>query len=234
MSLIQNFLDNQNVSLLREFSGPGHSLVAASPEMLEQLKNDWGWRIIPLPGIRHSSACVIEKEGGFGAECWARWDYRGYRKAFARYLRDYHPGYSSILNSNVDVDHLEPRYRFSKGDGYFVRLHLIDKRVNAAYGAGFEKNFYRVERQKTLHGAIHMSWLCFFKASGINPPSKSSGAVAWRLWARNQSKYFSWVTGEPAGDAYAGILAFLQLGYTGSYSGNRSQFNYDFVRDSYW
>jgi hypothetical protein len=184
-----------------------------------------------------SSACIVRKKGNFDPECWVRWDYRGYRKAFASFLCVCHPEFNSILSANVHVDHLEPRFRFLKEyikeDRYFVRLHLIKRSVNAAYGAGFEKIFYRAEREKSLDGAAHMSWLGFCKAYGILPPGKNVGTAAWHAWARNQARAFAQESGESAPNAYAGLLSVLQLGYTGYYSGGTSYFDFEAVRRDY-
>jgi hypothetical protein len=171
---VDGFLTKQNRALLRDFSESGLCLVAASPEKLKGMQRFWGWTVESLPGYLPSSACVVKKGGDFTPECWARWDYRGYRKAFASYLSVCYPEFNSILSANVHVDHLEPRFRFPKGDRYFVRLHLIKKNVNAAYGAGFEKNFYRAEREKPLHGAIHMSWLGFCRHTAFSHLEKMS------------------------------------------------------------
>jgi hypothetical protein len=178
--------------------------------------------------------CLCHKKGGnFDPECWASWNYRDYRKAFASYLSIYHPEFDSILNANVHVDHLEPRFRFTKGDRYFVRLHLLKRNVNSAYGAGFEKTFYRAERAKSLHGAIHMSWLAFCKAYGILPPGKNVGTAAWQAWARNQAREFAQESGESAPDAYGGLISVLQLGYTGYYSGESKHFDFEAMRRAY-
>lgn len=230
---VDGFLAKQNRALLRDFSESDLCLVAASPEKLKDMQRFWGWTVEPLPGCLPSSACVVKKGGNFEPECWVRWDYRKYRKAFASYLSVCHPEFKSILSANFHVDHLEPRFRFSKEDKYFVRLHLIERNVNTAYGAGFERKFYRAERAKPLQGAIHMSWLGFCKAYGILPPGKSVGTTAWQAWARNQAREFAQESGESAPDAYAGLLGVLQLGYTGYYSGEAQHFDFEAVRHAY-
>lgn len=226
---VDRFLTTQNHSLLRDFSESGLCLVAVSPEKLIDMQRFWGWTVEDLPRLLPSSAFVVRKGQGFDPECWARWNYRGYRKAFAKYLQVHHPEYASVLNANVQVDHLEPKYRFSTGDEYFVRLHLVRSNVNAAYGAGFERNFCKAERERDLHGAIHMSWLAYCKACGVIPPGKAAGASAWQSWAREHAKWFAAESGESAAQAYVGLLGVLQLGYTGHYSGNAKPFDMEEV-----
>lgn len=230
---VDDFLTKQNQTLLRDFSESGQCLVAVSPEKLKDMQRLWSWTVEQLPGCLPSSACIVKKGPNYEPECWARWDYGDYRKAFASYLSVCHPEFDSILSPNVHVDHLEPKFRFPKGDRYFVRLHLLKRSVNASYGAGFERNFYRAENKKALHGAIHMSWLAFCKARGILPPGKNVGAAAWQAWARKQAREFALESGESAPDAYAGLLAILQLGYTGFYSGEAEHFDFEVVRSSY-
>jgi len=219
---VDDFLMKQNQGLLHDFSKSDGCLVAVSPGKLKDRQRFSGWTVEELPPCLPSSACIVRKRGNFEPECWVRWDYRGYRKAFAAYLEICHPEFNSILSMNVHVDHLEPRFRFSAGDVYFVRLHLVMKNINMAYGAGFEKNFYRTERATPIHGAIHMSWLGFCKASGILPPGKNAGTVAWDAWARKHAREFAQQSGESEQLAYSGLLDVLRLGYTGYYSGAAS------------
>lgn len=230
---VDKFLAKQNHSLIHDFSESGTCLVAVSPEKLIDMQRFWGWTVESLPRCLLSSAFVVLKGPGFEPECWARWDYRNYRKAFATYLQAYHPEYDSVLNASVQVDHLEPKYRFSTEDNYFVRLHLVKRNVNAAYGAGFERNFYKAERTKALHGAVHMSWLAYCKAYGAIPPGKAADVSAWQSWARRQAMQFAADSGETASGAYAGLLGVLQLGYTGYYSGKAEPFDYENVRRSF-
>jgi hypothetical protein len=75
------------------------------------------------------------------------------------------------------VDHLQSTYRFkSDHPTYFIRLYLIDKSINASYGAGFEKMFYRNERERLPNGGIHMDWITFLKAYGEKLPSKRTSS----------------------------------------------------------
>lgn len=198
------------------------------------MRRFWGWTIENLSGCLPSNAFAVKKGEEFDPECWARWDYHGHRKAFASYLRTYHPEFRrKILDASVHVDHLEPKFRFTNGERYFVRLHLVERKINLTYGAGIERNFFFAERTKPLTGASHMSWLAFCKAIGTLPPGKNAGTRAWREWARNRARDFADASGESAADAYAGLLGVLQLGYTGYYSGKAEPFDFDLVRQSY-
>lgn len=230
---IDELLTKQNRALLRDFSESGLCLVAASPKKLADMQRFWGWTIERLPRCLPTSVIVVRKDQNADPECWARWDYKGYRKAFATFLQVHHPDYGLVLNRSVHVDHLEPRYRFSPGDEYFIRLHLVSRKVNSSFGAGFERNFCKAERGKALHGAIHMSWMAYCKAYGAIPPGKAAGVSAWKSWAREQAKRFAGESGESAASAYAGLLGVLQLGYTGYYSGEAKPYDYEKVLRSF-
>ena len=232
---VDDFISKQDRALLRDFSESDRCLVAVSPEKLKDMQRFGDWRIEQLPGCLLSSAYIVRRAPAYDPECWARCDYGDYRKAFASYLRVCHPEFGSILSANFHVDHLEAKIRFPKGNRYFVRLHLIRRSVNTAYGGGFERNFYKAECTKPLHGEIHMSWLALCKARGILPPGKNVGTVVWQAWTRYQAREFAKdAPGESAADAYAGLLGVLQLGYTGYYSGEAKEFDIDEVRRTYY
>ena len=228
-----DFMKKQNATLLHDFSEFGYCVVAAAASKLPDMQRFEDWEIEKLPGCRSSSALIIRKRPTYEAECWVRWDYRGYRKAFAAYLDAFYPEYSCVLNPSLHVDHLEPRFRFRKGDNYFVRLHLVSSKVNSSYGAGFEQGFYQTERTKPLDGVVHLSWLGFCKAKGTLLPGKNSGASAWEQWARTVARIFSEDSGELASHAYVGLLAFLQLGYTRHYAGRATQLDYESMLKAY-
>lgn len=217
--LMEEFLKMQNRALLRDFSGSDQCLVALSPEKLKWMRDYDGWVFERLPNCRSSSAFVIRKAPNSEPECWARWNYSGYRKAFKMFLQVHFSRFESILNKRVQVDHLEPKTRFTPASEYYVRLHLVRREVNSGFGAGYERSFYESERTKELPCAIHLSWITYCKASGICLPSKNSGVLAWDTWARERAAAFAKESGELASQAYAGFLSVLQLGYTGYHSG---------------
>lgn len=182
------FLCKQRQALIRDFEKPESCLVAIAPEQLELMQQQEGWTVEYLSNCRKANAFVVRKSVNCEPECWVRCDYTGYRKAFANFLQQYYSKFHAVLNASVHVDHLEPQYRFPIGSNYFVRLHLVPKEINAAYGAGFERSFYRTEREKELHGFIYMSWVAFCKAKGARPPTKSAGLLGWDAWARQQAR----------------------------------------------
>lgn len=148
------FLCKQRQALIRDFEKSDSCFVALSPEELEWRRQSENWTVEYLSNCRKVNAFVVRKSSDYEHECWVRWNYTGYRKAFANFLQQYYPEYRAVLNASVHVDHLEPQYRFPIGSNYFVRLHLVPKEINAAYGAGFERSFYRNERERKLHGAF--------------------------------------------------------------------------------
>jgi hypothetical protein len=110
--------------------------------------------------------------------------YRGYRRAFLRFL-DQQYGLREInIPKSLQVDHLQPSSRFNEDTNhYFVRLALVERSINASYGAGFERLLNDRERERELNGGIHMDWMAYLKIRGIRLPSKTSGIDSWRIWA---------------------------------------------------
>jgi hypothetical protein len=208
-------------------------MVAINSEELQSRQYFDNWEVEKLPGILISSAFIIRKPG-YDPECWARWDYRGYRKAFRSYLELLYPDSLACLVPALQVDHLEPKIRFQKGDIYYVRLHLVTRSINAAYGAGFEQKFYQEERRKPLAGIVPMSWFGFYKAVGTPLPGKNAGVRAWQAWVRGEAKKFAFASGEKPANTYAGLLSFLQLAYTGFYGGSESkEFDFEAACEAY-
>lgn len=223
MSLTQNFLDIQNAALLRDFTGPQHCLIAMNPEVLNLKKRFYGWTVEYLPKCQPTSAFILRKSIAGTPECWVRWDYQNHRRVFRKFLQTYYPNFESVMNDDTHVDHVEPKARFishlSKGDQYFIRLHLVQRSINTGFGAGYERNFYQTERTKSLPNALHMSWISYCKVCGIRLPSKTASKSEWESWARTQAAEFSASTGESEAYAYVGFISVLQLGYTGYYAG---------------
>lgn len=220
MDNINIFLDMQREAIIKDFSDIGSCFVSLSEKKLWELKQNRGWSVEPISGCRKENALIIRKSSNHEPECWVLWNYTGYRRAYTKFLEHYYPEFRNALNSSIHVDHLEPKYRFSTKSNHFVRLHLVPKEINTAYGSGFERNFFESERRKKLPNATYMSWLTFSKAYGERPPKKSSGTHVWDSWAFQLANKYHLRTGDSEFLAYFGLLNVLRLGYTGFYSGS--------------
>lgn len=216
---LKNFLAIQETSLLNDFKNPAGCFVSLSPRMLLDVQEQRPWAVTPLPRRNLADVFVLQKDSKLMPECWVRWNYSGYRRAFKLFLLTHFSNTSQNLTSDFHVDHLVPQFRFSANSQHFVRLHLARARTNVAYGAGFERCFYAEERNKELPAAMLMDWLTYCKTRGVLPPGRNAGVNAWRDWARQQAQNFSIETGETAALAYMGLLTVLKLGYTGYYAG---------------
>lgn len=187
-SSIGQFLALQQSGVHTDFRDEGTTcLMATTPDRLAQHSNMYGWSLSYLDGIRPKSALVILKPSS-EPELWVRANYRGYRRAFLRFL-DQHYGLRAInIPKSLQVDHLQASSRFNEGSNhYFVRLALIERSINASYGAGFERLLNDRERKRELNGGIHMDWMAYLKIRGIRPPVKASGIDSWKMWAWQRS-----------------------------------------------
>jgi len=230
----QKFLAEQKRVLFEEFTHGTHCVIASNPEQLKTFVEWHDWQVENLPGSRNDNVLVIRrKHAPNNPQCWVKWSYRGYRSAFNRFLKLHYPQYQNILSQQVHVDHMQPRFRFLKGSEYYVRLSLIEKEVNTAFGAGFERSFYEWERHRNLNPAIHMCWLTYCKVNSIIPPPKNSGELQWKSWAQRHAMEFSKKSGEYGGLAYLGFLSVLRLGYTQYYAGAAEKIDMDEVFAEY-
>ena len=152
-------------------------LVATTWERLIDHAKSYRWKITSLSGTKDNSALVIHKQATESKpELWVRWNYRNYRRAFRLFLVHHYGLCNPILPRRLQVDHLYPTSGFTERDrNYFVRLILLDRKINASYGAGFERVFYESERERQKNGGIHMDWITFLKATGTRIPGKNAG-----------------------------------------------------------
>lgn len=183
-SSISQFLALQQSGILRNFRDEGTTcLIATTPARLAQHSKMYGWSISHLGGVQHKSALVIQKPDS-EPELWVRANYRGYRRAFLRFLDQHYDLQAINIPKSLQVDHLQPSSRFNEGTNhYFVRLALIQRSINASYGAGFERLLNDRERERELNGGIHMDWMAYLKTRGIRLPAKTSGLDSWKVWA---------------------------------------------------
>lgn len=170
--------------MLGDFRDEGTTcLIATTPARLTQHSKMYGWSISHLDGVQSMSALVIQKPNSV-PELWVRANYRGYRRAFLRFL-DQQYGLREInIPKSLQVDHLQPSSRFNESTNhYFVRLALVERSINASYGASFERLLNDRERERELNGGIHMDWMAYLKIRGIRLPAKASGLDSWEVWA---------------------------------------------------
>src|SRR5262245_4374344 len=156
-------------------------LIATTPQRLRSHVGVFDWELAPLPGIRQAdTAYVLLKKSDLGEafdpQLWVDVSYTRYRPAFLRFLNEYFDLEAATIPRQWQVDHLRSRHRFGAGSPkYLVRLFLLDRGINAAFGAGFEKKFFTQERRKEPVGGFHLDWITFLKAYGTRLPSMRRG-----------------------------------------------------------
>lgn len=214
----QNFLKLQKEKLVQEFSNEMSTcLISTTPERIVRHAKEYDWKINTLKRSKPTSAFILQKPGNI-PEIWVNRTYTCYRRAFLEYLQMSHNFKGEYIPTQWQVDHLQSTHRFKKSHPtYFIRLYLIDRAINASYGAGFEKMFYRDEREKEPNGGIHMDWLTFLKAYGERLPGKSKGSHKWAIWSWRLAVHLASKGIEDKVLAYTGISTVLNLGYTGRY-----------------
>lgn len=222
MKSIDHFLVKQKQAIVHEFTkNMGDCLVATTHEKLKMHSQFDGWELKPLPGTSKKSVLVIHKRKDAFPELWVRWNYTNYRKAFGIYLKKIHGLASSSIPIEFQVDHLEATSRFCPDHPiYFIRVCLLNRKINASYGASFEKAFNKTEQEHIPSGGFHMSWMAFLKAYGIFLPSKTASEATWKSWADVTARQLEKENIGSYDLTYFGILGVLRLGFTGYYAGS--------------
>ncbi len=195
-------------------------LITTTQERLLRHAERYGWEISSLKGTKYNSALVIRKQTSESKpELLVRWNYRKYRRAFRLFLIHHYGFCNPILPRTLQVDHLHPTSGFTDSDhNYFVRLILLDRKINAFYGAGFERVFYENERERRKRGGIHMDWIAFLKATGICIPRKNVGERLWSIWAwQFAEEYNAKYSTEDKVSIYHAITILLNLAYRNLY-----------------
>ncbi|WP_157281644.1 hypothetical protein [Pelomonas sp. Root1237] len=207
------FLGHQLDSMTGDFrDGSVTCLIATTRTRLLEHCESYGWTAAHLPGIKPTS-CVVIRKPNMQPELWVRSRYRGYRKAFRLFLSEWGGIGDDGIPHNLQVDHLHPASRFTpKNDHYFVRLALIERGVNASYGAGFERLLYERERERALSGGVHMDWMAYLKVRGIRLPAKTAGKAVWKAWSWQCAKSLGPEGFDPV-FTYVGLTTMLNLAF---------------------
>ncbi|UCV02786.1 hypothetical protein [Dechloromonas denitrificans] len=204
-SSISQFLALQQSGVLGDFRDEATTcLIATTSARLAQHSKIYGWSISHLGGVQPKSALVVQKPGSV-PELWVRANYRGYRRAFIRFLEQQYGLREISIPKSLQVDHLQPSSRFNEGSNhYFVRLALVERNINASYGAGFERLLNDRERERKLAGGIHMDWMAYLKIRAIRLPAKAGGQDSWKIWAWRYATSL-------ASDGFDTILTYVGL-----------------------
>jgi len=215
---ILHYLKKQKKNLIHEFKNNMSTCLIAMPyENINRHALQYNWEISYLEHIKPTSAVIIQKPSML-PELWINRTYTRYRHAFIEYLKQYYQ-YTDKLPSTLQVDHLQSTYRFKKDHPqYFIRLYLIERTINTSYGAGFEKSFYKNERNTIPKGGIHMDWITFLKVYGVKLPSKQLSPDEWSSWTWLLALELDKNGIEDALISYHGISTVLNLGYRGKYT----------------
>lgn len=220
--LLDHYLNEQKKNICNSFSKEMTTcLIATTIQRLVLHAHQYDWKLFTVPGTDHRSVVVVQKQNTSVPELWVRWNYKSYRRAFMKFLNYYY--FMSLKNIPLkfQVDHLQSKGRFNSEDKeYFIMLVLLDRRVNASHGAGFEKSFNATEKLRRPEGGIHMDWMAFLKAYGLTLPSKRALRSGWQTWAHETALVMEKEGIDIYPLAYHGILSVLQLGFTGFYNGS--------------
>lgn len=117
---------------------------------------------------KYSRNNVFIRKTKYGCECWVRQGYRGYRKAFKRFLQEYYQMIDDI--DLYDVDHIVARSIAKRNDLKYLRLTLVKHSNNVSLGAKLEK---ALARKWENHMVIDLDVFFLFKILEIDFPINS-------------------------------------------------------------
>lgn len=120
---LNDFLKKQKEDLISEFKNDMSTcLIATTRERIARHSVQYNWEISQLGNVKPSSAIVIQKANKL-PELWVNWSYTRYRRAFIEFLKYFHGFKDDKIPRKLQVDHLQPTYRFKKEHPvYFIRL----------------------------------------------------------------------------------------------------------------
>ena len=96
---------------------------------------------------------------------------------------------------------------------YFIKLFLLEKKINCFFGAGYEKNINRFKSQNEPNGGFHLDGITLLKLYGIKIPKKESEANERESWAKATAIFLEnegfdkWINNYPM------LLTLLYDGY---------------------
>ena len=208
------FLDIQKESLIDELKCKMSTcLSATTKERLTRHAKEYNWKITSLPKTDNNKVYIIKKETVKIPEIWVSSIYARYREAFKKYLFNYFDLQLKIPK-NYHVDHSIPKLCFgNKFPDYFIRLFLVDKKMNCSFGATYEKTFYQSEFNKEHNGGFHINLITILKVLGISLPPKNFNDEERDNWVIKTSKQLEENGLEKWELHYPGLITLIYDGY---------------------
>ena len=117
-------------------------------------------RMVPCPGLLYKTL-------------WVTADNDRYRQNYLAFLRQSHGLQLERIPEPFDVDHMFNRARALRYGYKYVRLALVDSKVNQSHGAGYEKTVTRGNRERLDTTRALMDEIGCMKFFGFMNPSES-------------------------------------------------------------
>jgi len=195
---LRGFLSQQSAATFRHYKGSNYregKTLWIAVDNADVLPHFRGGKIQELSGFRRSEAFIYTRPEG-SSELWANPAFAGHRDASFAFAEQV----GGVRLTNADMRHVDSDHAFTRAaagtqervffaDVGFVRMNLIDKSVNRAWGAGFERRHSHRNFTNELWCEAH--FLDLIKALGGRPGS-------WR---------------DPSMIAFEGVKFLLEQGY---------------------
>lgn len=134
--------------------------IAAPKEILSKYAVSFSIEPILLDG--ENAICLKFSQNNMIPEIWVKKKYNGYRDIFKKFVKTNYQ-ITSSFTSNYDIDHVLSRGQV-KDPNTYIRLMLVDYKVNRSHGASTEKGFAQ-NTIKTLNQE-NLNAIAYLKVKG--------------------------------------------------------------------
>lgn len=188
------------------------TLVATTKERLYRHSHECNWTISYLEHTDKNKVFLITKKNKTFPEIWVSSTYTRYRAAFKKYLKEFFA--IDNIPFNFHVDHMQSKVFFkNKYPEYFIRLFLLDKKINCYYGCKYEKLQASYEKNREPNDGYHMSFIQMAKMYGFSLPDLHTSLEQMEQWALKFAEYLELLGYEQKEWNYPGIISTLNATY---------------------
>jgi Uri superfamily endonuclease len=203
----RNYYNIQNQSIKEQFlDSPINFVVAAkSSAELDNYAKRVNGRLVKFD----SNSFIVEKNNGIN-EIFVLGSCGQYRNIFRRFLTYCDPidfPQEHVLPSHWHIDHIYNKARFKE---YYLRIILLENKINRSWGANVESKLTRLEKDKEDKREVYfLDYITFFKIIGFSPIDKNDNVDEYAISVFNELLNIGDCQAEMKSEVLKGIRALL-------------------------
>lgn len=149
---IEDYLKIQNDEFIDFIKDPKKIILVAT-ESAESLKSFYEYYNGQVEEYKNKKSYVVKRSDGLH-ELFILGSDGSYKEKFRAFLTDYyHIPQDYVLDENLHVDHV---FNKKRAEDYFIRMILLDKSANRAWGQSYEKVSSRLDRESGVKRKQHI------------------------------------------------------------------------------